>query len=140
MRNDKKGASRSTSSSGLLLTAVSISALAAYLLMNHPMLIDLYDQLSDRAAYKTLIYLLWVGLGFAAFFGVLVTASAPVLAALFAMFCVSVTINYAYAVISEIVITPDSMEWTLHEFSQLPQAWAEFWPEIAVSHSRSGPT
>lgn len=115
------------------LAVLAALALIAYLFMNHLLLEVVLANASARGFPKTLLYLLWIGGGFAVFAAVLLTARLPGLSALLLLSCVSVATNYVYAVVVKQDITPDYMEWMVYEVHQLPQAWDEFRTEILAA-------
>src|SRR4051794_36912636 len=105
---------------GSIAPAAALLALAlvTYVLMNRIALGNLAMEIHARAIYKTLVYVLWIGCGFLALVGVVLTANRPVLAVLFAIVFISLTTNYAYTTITNSMLRPDAMEWMLHETGQ----------------------
>jgi glucan phosphoethanolaminetransferase (alkaline phosphatase superfamily) len=111
---------------------LTLLALLAYVLMNHLMVTIVAGEFFSRGVHKSLVYVAWIGCGFAVFYAALLTAGRLGLLVLLAIACVSVSTNYAYAVIVKQHITPTLMEWMAQEFGQLPHAWGEYGADIAI--------
>lgn len=128
----------SRSSRAARTLAVLAAGLAVYLLMNHLMLGVVSEHFLERGVPKSLVYVAWMTCGYLLFFGVVVTSSRAVLAALLVLFAFSVATNYTYAAIFTEArpgappqhLTPEVMEWMVHELGQAPLAWAEFKSEM----------
>src|SRR6185503_2454667 len=113
--NDSRAWPRSNKMHIASLTATAAAALMTYLLMNHLLLGDLIEQFPERAFYKTLVYFLWISCAFAVFAFLVLTASTLVLGLFFLVFFICLATNYAYALISKSIFTPEIVEWIVHE-------------------------
>jgi glucan phosphoethanolaminetransferase (alkaline phosphatase superfamily) len=116
---------------------LTIAALIAYVVMNHLMVGNVADEFFSRGVPKSLVYVLWIGCGFAVFYAVLLTAGRIGLVIVLSIACVSVSTNYSYAVIVKQHITPTLMEWMAQEFGQLSHAWGEYRFDIALSVAKA---
>ena len=133
MRKYSHSPSRPTNSSRGLLIVLGMAALVAYLLMNHLMVSEVAGRFFTRELYKSIVYVSWIVCAFLVFSAALLTLRRTGLALLLLVSCVSATTNYVYATVGQQDITPDLMEWMAHETTQLPNAWAEFRPEIVTA-------
>jgi glucan phosphoethanolaminetransferase (alkaline phosphatase superfamily) len=133
MQINHQSSSRSGNNSQKLLFFLAIAALIAYLIMNHLMLREVIENFFTREVYKSAVYLAWITCAFVVFSAALLTLRRTGLALLLLVSSVSVATNYVYTVVAQRSITPDLMEWMAHETAQLPNAWAEFRPEILAA-------
>ncbi len=85
MRNDTRARLFSQSGNRALLAILATVALIAYLFMNHLVLEVVLRNFSGRGVHKSVIYLLWIGCGFAVFAALLLTARLPGLSILLLM-------------------------------------------------------
>lgn len=136
---------RGPGSSRAKLLAMAVAGFAVYLLMNHLMVGMIGEHLLERGLHKSLAYLLWMACGYLVFFGVVVTTRWTSLAAFLVVFALSVASNYTYAAIFTGArpgappqhLTPEVMEWMVHEVGQAPLAWGEYRQEAISGLARA---
>ena len=113
--------------------AVVGAAVVVYGFMNHLLVADISQHLTDRSAPKTGIYIAWLAVNFVVFAGLFVLARRAALIPLSLLVFASLVVNYAYHRIAEATLTIDVIEWLPHELNQLGNTSAEYGGDIAIA-------
>ncbi|HEX2829586.1 MAG TPA: sulfatase-like hydrolase/transferase [Burkholderiales bacterium] len=119
-----------------LAIALVIAALAAYLVMNWTIVVDVATN-ATRPPAKTALYTAWIACGFVTFAAFTIAARAWLLWALLACAFVSLTVNYAYLSIMREALTVDVIEWLPHEIGQLGNVSIEHGAKILPATARA---
>lgn len=116
--------------------ALAIAALAAYVVMNWTIVVDVAGN-GVRPPAKTALYTAWVLCGFVTFAAFTIAARAWLLWAVMICAFVSLTVNYAYLSIMREALSVDVIEWLPHEMGQLGNVSAEYGAKILPAAARA---